>query len=107
MTEVTLRILKSPEAVQVILADFESVEAAGETVSDIISAGIIPAGLEMMDNFSLNAVEDVVATNCYPRDAVAILLIELDGSPAEVAACAERVGKLCKKNGARFAPPCN
>ena len=101
VTEVTLRILKSPEAVQVILADFESVEAAGETVSDIISAGIIPAGLEMMDNFSLNAVEDVVATNCYPRDAVAILLIELDGSPAEVTACAERVGKLCKKNGAR------
>jgi len=80
VTEVTLRILKVPEAVQVILADFTSVEAAGETVSDIISAGIIPAGLEMMDNFSLNAVEDVVATNCYPRDAVAILLIEIDGA---------------------------
>ncbi len=100
-TEVTLRILKSPEAVQVILADFTSVEAAGETVSDIISAGIIPAGMEMMDNFSLNAVEDVVATNCYPRDAVAILLIEIDGAPAEVAASAKQIGDFCNKNGAR------
>jgi glycolate oxidase len=101
VTEVTLRILKSPESVQVILADFTSVEAAGETVSDIISAGIIPAGMEMMDNFSLNAVEDVVATNCYPRDAVAILLIEIDGTPAEVAASAEQIEALCFKNGAR------
>ncbi|MEM6450168.1 MAG: glycolate oxidase subunit GlcD [Cyanobacteria bacterium P01_D01_bin.105] len=101
VTEVTLRILKSPEAVQVILADFTSVEAAGETVSDIISAGIIPAGMEMMDNFSLNAVEDVVATNCYPRDAVAILLIEIDGAPAEVAASAKEIERFCHKNGAR------
>ncbi|MEL6856662.1 MAG: FAD-binding protein, partial [Cyanobacteria bacterium J06607_13] len=51
VTEVTLRILKVPESVQVTLADFTSVEAAGKTVSDIISAGIIPAGMEMMDNF--------------------------------------------------------
>ncbi|MEM9003327.1 MAG: glycolate oxidase subunit GlcD [Cyanobacteria bacterium P01_F01_bin.86] len=101
VTEVTLRILKSPETIQVILADFTSVEAAGETVSDIISAGIIPAGMEMMDNFSLNAVEDVVATNCYPRDAVAILLIEIDGAPAEVAASAKAIEALCRKNGAR------
>jgi len=101
VTEVTLRILKSPESVQVILADFTSVEAAGETVSDIISAGIIPAGMEMMDNFSLNAVEDTVGTNCYPRDAVAILLIEIDGAPAEVAASAKQIETLCYKNGAR------
>ncbi|MBE9064307.1 FAD-binding protein, partial [cf. Phormidesmis sp. LEGE 11477] len=66
VTEVTLRILKSAESVQVLLADFTSVEAAGGAVSDIIQAGIIPAGMEMMDNFSLNAVEDTVATNCYP-----------------------------------------
>jgi len=101
VTEVTLRILKSPEAVQVILADFTNVEAAGETVSDIIRAGIIPAGMEMMDNFSLNAVEDTVGTNCYPRDAVAILLMEIDGAPAEVAACAQQIEALCYKNGAR------
>ncbi|MEM8805843.1 MAG: FAD-binding protein, partial [Cyanobacteria bacterium P01_G01_bin.38] len=91
VTEITLRILKSPESIQVLLADFDSVEAAGKSVSDIISAGIIPAGMEMMDNFSINAVEDVVALDCYPRDAVSILLVEVDGSPAEVAACCDRI----------------
>lgn len=100
-TEVTLRILKTPEAIHVLLADFTSVEAAGQTVSDITSAGIIPAGMEMMDNFSINAVEDVVATNAYPRDATAILLIEIDGLEVEVAANSQRVAKICYKNGAR------
>jgi glycolate oxidase len=100
-TEITLRILKAPQAIQVLLADFTSVEAAGEAVSAITSAGIIPAGMEMMDNFSLNAVEDVVATNCYPRDAAAILLIEIDGLPAEVAATGDRIADLCRQNGAR------
>jgi glycolate oxidase len=100
-TEVTLRILKVPEAIHVLLADFTSVEAAGQAVSDIISAGIIPAGMEMMDNFSINAVEDVVATNCYPRDAVAILLIELDGLGVEVSTNCQRVEAICRQNGAR------
>jgi glycolate oxidase len=100
-TEITLRILKVPESIQVLLADFTSVEAAGAAVSAITSAGIIPAGMEMMDNFSLNAVEDVVATNCYPRDATAILLIEIDGLPAEVAATGDRIANLCRQNGAR------
>ena len=100
-TEITLRILKAPESIQVLLADFTSVEAAGSTVSDIIGAGIIPAGMEMMDNFSINAVEDVVATNCYPRDATAILLIEIDGLEAEVAAMSDRIKALCRQNGAR------
>jgi glycolate oxidase len=100
-TEITLRILKVPQAIQVLLADFTSIEAAGAAVSAITSAGVIPAGMEMMDNFSLNAVEDVVATNCYPRDAVAILLIEIDGLPAEVAATGDRISDLCRQNGAR------
>jgi glycolate oxidase len=100
-TEITLRILKVPEAVHVLLADFASVEAAGQAVSDIISAGIIPAGMEMMDNFSINAVEDVVCTNCYPRDAAAILLIELDGLEVEVAANSQHVAALCRQNGSR------
>lgn len=100
-TEITLKILKAPEAIHVLLADFTSVEAAGATVSDIISAGIIPAGMEMMDNFSINAVEDVVATNCYPRDATAILLIEIDGMEAEVAANSDRIQQICRQNGAR------
>jgi glycolate oxidase len=100
-TEITLKILKVPESIQVLLADFMSVEAAGAAVSDIISAGIIPAGLEMMDNFSINAVEDVVATACYPRDAIAILLIELDGLAVDVSANSDRVAEICRRNGAR------
>lgn len=100
-TEITLRILKVPEAIQVLLADFTSVEAAGAAVSDIIGAGIVPAGMEMMDNFSINAVEDVVATNCYPRDATAILLVEIDGLEVEVAKNTERIAAICRKNGAR------
>lgn len=100
-TEITLRILKSAESICVLLADFTSVEAAAESVSDIISAGIIPGGMEMMDNISINAVEDVVATNCYPRDATAILLVEIDGLEVEVAANKQRVAEICLKNGAR------
>jgi len=100
-TEITLRLLKTPAAVQVLLADFTSVEAAGAAVAAITGAGIIPAGLEMMDNFSINAVEDVVATACYPRDATAILLIEIDGLPAEVAATGEHIQQLCRQHGAR------
>ncbi|MBD3883817.1 glycolate oxidase subunit GlcD [Phormidium tenue FACHB-886] len=100
-TEITLRILKAPEAIHVLLADFTNVEAAGQTVSDIISAGIIPGGMEIMDNFSINAVENVVNTNSYPRDAAAILLIELDGLEVEVAANSQRVKAICHRNGAR------
>ncbi|KJH70189.1 glycolate oxidase subunit GlcD [Aliterella atlantica] len=100
-TEVTLKILKTAESICVLLADFTNVEAAGAAVSDIISAGIIPAGMEMMDNLSINAVEDVVATGCYPRDAEAILLVEVDGLEVEVAAYKKRIAAICKQNGAR------
>lgn len=100
-TEITLRLLKAPAQVQVLLADFDSVEAAGSTVSDIIAAGIIPAGLEIMDNFSINAVEDVVQLGYYPRDAAAILLVEVDGLELEVEEAGQQVRALCFKNGAR------
>jgi glycolate oxidase len=100
-TEVTLRILKTPESICVLLADFTSMEAAGASVSDIISAGIIPGGMEIMDNISINAVEDVVATGCYPRDAASILLVEVDGLEVEVAANKQLIADICKKNGAR------
>jgi len=98
-TEVTLKILKSAESIQVLLADFTTVEAAGSTVSDVISAGIIPGGMEIMDNMSINAVEDTVATNCYPRDAASILLIEIDGLESEVAENVKRVEAICYQNG--------
>ncbi|MFB2771366.1 glycolate oxidase subunit GlcD [Pelatocladus sp. BLCC-F211] len=100
-TEITLRILKSAESICVLLADFTSIEAAGASVSDIISAGIIPGGMEIMDNLSINAVEDVTALNVYPRDAVAILLIEIDGLAVEVATNKQRIAEICQQNGAR------
>jgi glycolate oxidase len=100
-SEGTLKLLKTPESICVLLADFESIEAAGSAVSGIIGAGIIPAGIEMMDNFSINAVEDVVATQCYPRDAAAILLVEIDGSAVEVTTNQARIAEICRQNGAR------
>jgi glycolate oxidase len=100
-TEVTLKVLRTAEAVHVLLADFTSIEAAGMAVSDIIRAGIIPAGMEIMDNLTINAVENVVCTNCYPRDAGAILLVELDGLEIEVQVRSEQVEKICLSNGAR------
>ena len=100
-TEITLRLLKRPEAVRVLLADFMDLAQAGQTVSDIIAAGLIPGGMEIMDTVSINAVEDVVATGCYPRDATAILLIELDGLEAEVASSSTAVTQICLGNGAR------
>jgi glycolate oxidase len=99
--EITLRILKSAESICVLLADFDSVEAAGASVADIIGAGIIPGGMEIMDNLSINAVEDVVNTGCYPRDAVSILLVEVDGLEVEVVANKQRIAEICRKNGAR------
>jgi glycolate oxidase len=100
-TEITLRILKTPESICVLLADFTSVEAAGTAVADIVGAGIVPAGMEIMDNLSINAVEDVMKTNCYPRDAAAILLVELDGLAVEVAGNKHKVAEICHNNGAR------
>lgn len=100
-TEITLRILKAPESICVLLADFATIEEAGQSVSDIIGAGMIPGGMEIMDNLSINAVEDVVNTGLYPRDAVAILLVELDGLQVEVDRNKQRVAEICKQNGAR------
>ncbi len=100
-TEITLKILKTPESICVVLADFATIEESGQAVADIISAGILPAGMEIMDNLSINAVEDVVATNCYPRDAGAILLVELDGLEVEVSANKVKIAEICRKNGAR------
>ncbi|MBR8826354.1 MAG: glycolate oxidase subunit GlcD [Gomphosphaeria aponina SAG 52.96 = DSM 107014] len=100
-TEITLRILKTPESICVVLADFLSIEAAGAAVANIISSGIIPAGMEIMDNLTINAVEDVVKTGCYPRDAEAILLVELDGLEVEVGTNKKRVAAICQEHGAR------
>jgi glycolate oxidase len=81
--EVTVRLLPSPERAQVVLAAFDDVEKAGTAVGDIIAAGIIPAGLEMMDGPAIQAAEAFVHAG-YPTDAAAILLCEVDGTNQEV-----------------------
>ncbi len=83
VVEVTVKLLVKPERAQVVLAAFDSVETAGTAVAAIIGTGILPAGLEMMDNLSIRAAEDFVHAG-YPVDAAAILLCELDGANAEV-----------------------
>ena len=97
-TKITLRIVKRPETVQVLLAAFDSISAAGQAVSDIIAAGMLPAALEIMDRLSAHAAEMAVHPN-YPV-CEALLLVELDGPAAEVAAQMAEATELCKQNGA-------
>jgi glycolate oxidase len=83
VVEVTVKLLSKPETAKVLMASFDRVENAARAVGDIIGAGIIPAGLEMMDNLAIRAAEDFVHAG-YPVDAAAILLCELDGVEADV-----------------------
>jgi glycolate oxidase len=83
VTEVTVRLIPKPECARVVLAVFDDLAKAGRAVADVIAAGIIPAGLEMMDRPAIAAVEPFVRAG-YPLDAEAILLCESDGAPAEV-----------------------
>ena len=96
-TAITLRLLRQPEAVAVLLADFTSMEAAGEAVRAVTAAGILPAGMEIMDNFTIRAVDQMLEQELYPADAAAALLIELDGSSAEVELAAASTAALCRQ----------
>jgi glycolate oxidase len=99
ITEVTLRLLPRPQTAQVVLAGFATVAAAASAVGAIIGAGIVPAGLEMMDRLSVDAVEAFIAPG-YPRDAEAVLLCELDGGEAEVAEQMRQVRGILERQGA-------
>ena len=99
IVEVTVKLLPKPERAQVILAAFNDVVNAGTAVGNIISHGIIPAGLEMMDKLAIQAAEDFVHAG-YPVDAEAILLCELDGSNAEVSEHVLQVREILKRSGA-------
>ncbi|WP_309088378.1 FAD-linked oxidase C-terminal domain-containing protein [Phenylobacterium sp.] len=101
VTEVTVRILPRPETAQALLLGFPSVDAAAATVGDIIAAGVIPAGLEMMDNPAIRAAEAFVGAG-YPVDAAALLICELDGPEAECAELAGHVRALATARGADF-----
>lgn len=99
ITEVTVKLLPLPEKAQVILAGFDSIQAAGDSVGAIISEGIIPGGLEMMDTYAIKASE-AFANAGYPVDAEALLLCEVDGTLEEVQEHIDQVAGLFKKRGA-------
>ena len=90
ITEVTVRIIQEPQTAKAMLLGFPSNETAGDCVAGIISAGIIPAGIEMMDEFAIKAAEDFVHAG-YPVDCPALVLTELDGPEGEVAELIEQV----------------
>jgi glycolate oxidase len=97
VTEVTVRILRSPETARAMLIGFPSNEDAGQCVADIIGAGIIPGGMEMMDKPAIHAAEDFVHAG-YPREAEALLIVELDGPRREVELLLDRVEKIAGDN---------
>ncbi|MBO6900197.1 MAG: FAD-binding protein [Rhizobiaceae bacterium] len=98
VTEVTVRILQKPETARAMLVGFPSSEAAGQCVADIIGAGIIPGGMEMMDRPAIRAAEDFVHAG-YPLDVEALLIVELDGPRAEVDWLIGRVSEIATRNG--------
>ena len=99
ITEVTVKLCPKPQLAQVALAAFANVEQAGAAVGAIIGAGIIPAGLEMMDQPAVRAVEQFVHAD-YPLDAAALLLVESDGTREEVAAEMTEIKRLLSESGA-------
>lgn len=99
ITEITVKLLPTPEAASVILASFDDVATAGQAVSNVIADGILPAGLELMDNAAIGAADDFVNAG-YPRAAAAILLCEIDGSDAEVADQLSQAQQVLQRSGA-------
>jgi glycolate oxidase len=97
VTEVTVRILQKPETARAVLVGFPTSEDAGQCVADIISAGIIPGGMEMMDRPAIRAAEDFVHAD-YPLDVEALLIVELDGPKVEVDQLIARVSDIARRN---------
>ncbi|WP_024876507.1 FAD-linked oxidase C-terminal domain-containing protein [Saccharomonospora piscinae] len=95
--EITVRLLPVPETVRTLLADFDSVGAAGEVVSDIVAAGIVPAAVEMMDNLAIQAAEKAVHAG-YTLSTAAALVVELDGPATECAEQFERLRTICERH---------
>jgi glycolate oxidase len=100
VTEVIVRLTRNPTTYRTLLGIFNSVDDATQTVSDVIAAGIVPGALEMMDRMIVNAVEDAFGFG-FPREAEAVLIIELDGLEAGIDRLAERAIEICRRNKAR------
>jgi glycolate oxidase len=100
VTAITVKLSRKPEAVKTLLAIFDTVDDASETVADITARGITPAACEMMDGWTLRAVEDYVHAG-FPRDSAAVLLIEVEGLTEAVAAQATSIDEVCHQHHAR------
>ncbi len=100
VTEITVRLLPKPQAVKTMLAAFHSVEECSQTVSDVIAAGIVPSAMEFVDAKTIEAVEASVYKAGYPLDAVAALLIEVDGFGAGLDETAKAIVEICRRNNA-------
>ncbi|MFM0286389.1 glycolate oxidase subunit GlcD [Paraburkholderia megapolitana] len=99
VVEVTVKLLTKPQSAKVLLGSFDDVEKAGRAVGQIIGAGVIPGGLEMMDNLAIRAAEDFIKAG-YPVNAQAILLCEVDGAESDVREDCDRVDALLRAAGA-------
>ncbi|PLR82104.1 FAD-binding oxidoreductase [Bacillus canaveralius] len=101
VTKITVRILKNPEAKQTVLAYFDRVSDGSQAVSDIISAGIVPAALEMMDKTAIEAVEAAAFPVGHPKDIAALLLIEVDGISAGIDEQIHQILEVCRNRNVR------
>lgn len=101
VTKITVRILKNPEAKQTVLAYFDRVEDGSQAVSDIISKGIVPAALEMMDKIAIEGVEAAAFPVGHPKDIEALLLIEVDGISAGIDEQINQILEVCRARNVR------
>ena len=97
--EITLRLLPKPEAYRTILASYDSLAAAGQAVSDVVAAGLLPGAMEIMDRLAIEAAEASVNAG-YPRDAAALLIVELEGEAVEVDAEFAHLRRVIERSGA-------
>jgi glycolate oxidase len=98
-TRITLRVVRTPQAVRTLLAGFHTMDAAGAAVSGIVAAGVMPSAIEMMDSLTIEAAERAVAPG-YPDGAGAVLLVELDGVVEQVEDDAGEIERICRECGA-------
>jgi glycolate oxidase len=98
-TKITVRVVPTPETWRTLVAYFDSTDQAGQTVSDIVAAGIVPGAIEMMDRRSIKACEEATHAG-YPLDVEAALIVELDGPASESDARFDEVVAVCERNGA-------
>ena len=96
--EITVRLLSKPEAYKTVLAAYKSLEAAGEAVSQVVAAGMLPGAMEIMDHLAIEAAEAAVHAG-YPLEAGALLIVELEGEQAEVQADFVFLEKIIEASG--------